>query len=166
MERRQIGASCSSSLDSILSIRRMQRLAANFTAMLAAMAVALIQPGASACRCDAAGSGSCCSKPAGPSCCSGKSCQAEATSCCCTTGVPAADVVGCSCSAPAQDTPATAPVSSTRILDSDGGALLAPLFAVADLGLHGASWATAFDLEALGRPPGLRLHALLCVWRN
>jgi hypothetical protein len=62
----------------------------------------------------------------------------------------------------------TATASATyRVADIDAGSVfLAALAPLANLGLQGADWATAFDLEALGSPIGLRLHALLCVWRN
>ncbi|RIK85223.1 MAG: hypothetical protein DCC67_04180 [Planctomycetota bacterium] len=36
----------------------------------------------------------------------------------------------------------------------------------ANCGLNGTAWVNAFDLAASGGVQGIRLHALLSVWRN
>jgi hypothetical protein len=52
------------------------------------------------------------------------------------------------------------------VVDGDVGAFLAPApTAAINCGINGAAWATAFDLEAPGGPPGMRLHAYFSVWQ-
>jgi hypothetical protein len=54
-----------------------------------------------------------------------------------------------------------------RVADAQSDSLLlaAAVPLIANYGIHGTPWATAFDLEAPGGLPGIRLHALLSVWR-
>ncbi len=59
-----------------------------------------------------------------------------------------------------------APASPTRVVDADLGAFLLPApTAAINSGINGAAWATAFDREAPGGPPGMRLHAYFSVWQ-
>jgi hypothetical protein len=149
-----------------MNLRRIQRLTSKAIATLVAVAVVLGQPLLPACACAASSADGCCAAQTEPSCCGGDRCRVAASSCCCDSQ-PFGEGVQCSCWALSDETPASTASNPVRVVDVEAGSLLLPAPTVAaHAGLHGSAWATAFDLEALGGLPGLRLHALLCVWRN
>lgn len=142
-----------------------------FTALVAAVGVAFSQPMLSPCGCAAMQVDACdCQRT---SCCGGREKLTETTcraSCCAGAASerPATDsLADCQCAAAAFESPlAPASGSSIRLADfADGFSALDGLPLLANSGLHGAAWATAFDRTAPDDPPGLRLHAQLCVWR-
>jgi hypothetical protein len=144
------------------------RLAVNLTAAMAALAVAVTQPILSMCRCSADSSAAASDVSAASSYC-GSACHGErsATCCCTPQPIPAGGSPICPCLASADQTPAPPPSGPLRVTGADAVAWMLPAIAsLADSGLHGAAWATAFDGEASSGPRGVRLHALLSVWRN
>ena len=151
----------------LMSFRRIQRLAAKAMSTLAAVAVVLSQPVLPVCACTACPAEVCCSSRAKAACSCCEASSVAAVGCCGEGESIGIERPQCTCSAWFGEAPASAPNSPVRVVDVEGSSLHLPATMVAaHAGLHGAPWATAFDLEALGNPPGLRLHALLCVWRN
>jgi hypothetical protein len=147
-------------------LRRIKRLTSPALAATLAVAILFGQGINPACACAAAPAESCCCAESTPCGCS-DSCLATADRCQCQTASTVPEPAPCSCFAAPDEAPATVPNPPIRVVDVDSCSFLLPATAVAtDVGIHGSPWATAFDLEAFGGPPGLRLHALLCVWRN
>jgi hypothetical protein len=150
-----------------MGLRRIQTLATHFLAMAAIVTVALAQPLGSPCLCRADAIDVRCGESRESPCCCGERYVAAVDNCCSSPEAAGNPAGGCSCSAQPSNVPASTPTSTARVVEVDSTPhyLLAPA-PLADIGLNGASWATAFDLEALGGLPGIRLHALLSVWRN
>jgi hypothetical protein len=73
------------------------------------------------------------------------------------------DCPGCTCSTPLPA--ATLAASATPDLESPNTLHFAALSTPPSIDLASAA-VTTIDLGPSGSPPGLRLHALLCVWRN
>jgi hypothetical protein len=106
------------------------------------------------------------------SCCSGccpasESSETGLSECCSATGPGSQNCDDCSCCVAAEKSPL---LPSTTSIQDDGSsapiAQLAILPASIHSGLNGAAWHNAFDLSSPpGGSPGVRLHALLSVWR-
>lgn len=137
------------------------------TAILTAVAIATSPLALMPCAC-AAALGACCwqLEPAEkPSCCCDAGCE-SATGCRCDSPAAASESGLCTCALASDDIPAIVPTDSVQVVDVDGSWFAAAYLPRVDAGLRGSASGNLFDQEALGGPPGLRLHALLCVWRN
>jgi hypothetical protein len=159
----------------------LHRLTTKLAALLAVAAVGIVQPMLSACTCGflapqpeeqeaakIAKLRACCS-----SCCSTEADEAAVASCCSSgngCNSAAGDGHPCddgSCCVSAEEYPFNPQVSSSPIDDaSTAVAYLAAPTSAFHCGLNGAAWHNAFDRTSPGGPPGIRLHALLSVWRN
>ena len=159
--------------------RTRHRLTTKIAALLAIAAVGIVQPALSACTCGMLASSQraeaesvkepapCCS-----SCCT-QPLQVEAIDGCCTPGSSCGSTASgphkcddCSCCTSAEEHPLVPQIISAP---TDHGSLVAaylPPSNLLQIGLNGAAWQNAFDLSSSGIPPGIRLHALLSVWRN
>ena len=150
-------------------LRPLQRLARQLLAGTAALALLVAQPAFLQCPCllasETAVEGCCGSAKA--SCCCRSTGDDSQQSCCCPPAGPAGDDSDCTCTA-LLETPAAVPSAPVQVehLDSNLGAAAAVPPFVLSCGLNGTAWSNAFDLAVLKGPPGLRLHALLSVWRN
>lgn len=148
-------------------LRPLKRLVRRILASLGALAFLAAQFAFLQCPCllasEIAAEGRC--DIANASCCRHTTGDDSQRSCCCNSDSGfAGGNSGCTCTAPTK-TPATAPYSPVQIEP------LAPRLPLAvapalSCGLQGAAWSNAFDLAAFNGPPGLRLHAILSVWRN
>jgi hypothetical protein len=110
---------------------------------------------------------SCCAPAEEPACCCGDQCGVTDAGCCCSTADESTGSESeCQCSVRANEPQAPAPASPTRVVDGDAGTFLLPAPTPAiNSGINGAAWATAFDREAPGGPPGMQLHAYFSVWQ-
>ncbi len=106
------------------------------------------------------------------SCCTGCCTKSAASDlggseCCDTAGSDTHDCDDCGCCIAAEKAPL---LPTPPSLQDDGHAgPIAPLAILPTSfhsGLNGAAWHNAFDLSSPGGTPGIRLHALLSVWRN
>ena len=151
----------------------LHRLLRKSVALVAIAVMAGLQPMLSACTCGLAvpqsaaeatvEAESCCA-----GCCSASSDSLEASgsTCCDATSQGPQRCDDCSCCDAAEESPL--PPSTTSVQDDTHSASVAHLaiFPTAfHSGLNGAAWHNAFDLTSPGRPPGIRLHALLSVWQ-
>ncbi|BBO35039.1 hypothetical protein [Lacipirellula parvula] len=152
----------------------LHRLMLRCVALLAIVVMGGVQPMLSACTCGFSVpqsfaeeavelETSCCS-----SCCSTESKDDAAAATCCSLGETGANCDDCDCCVSADNSPL--PASSTTTVQADDSqqplADLASSAIVAHAGLNGSAWHNAFDLASSGGVPGVRLHALLSVWRN
>jgi hypothetical protein len=163
------------------SMRRstLHRLTTKFAALLAIAAVAIVQPMLSACTCGflaASGEQVAVSEKAElPPCCASRCSQeaSEAAPSCCGSGNDCDSTAGgvhncddCSCCTSADESPLAPQITSSPTDHGSAPAVyLAALPTALHSGLNGAAWHNAFDLASPGGPPGIRLHALLSVWR-
>jgi hypothetical protein len=158
---------------------RRHRLTTKFAALLAIAAVGIVQPALSACTCGMLAaspkSEEATKEKASPPCCS--SCcipvAEEVSSDCCGSGSHCGSTAGgphkcddCSCCTSAEEYPLVPQVTSAPTDHDSLAAAYLPTSSLLQIGLNGAAWQNAFDLSSSGTPPGIRLHALLSVWRN
>ena len=156
-----------------MRLSTLHRLMQKCVALVAIAVMGGLQPMLSACTCGLAvpqaaaeatvEAESCCS-----GCCStSDSSESSASECCDATspGTHTCDDSGC-CDA-AEKSPL--PSSITTVQDDSQSSPIAHVAIVPNAfhsGLNGVAWHNAFDLSSPGGPPGIRLHALLSVWRN
>lgn len=151
----------------------LHRLLRKSVALVAIAVMGGLQPMLSACTCGLAvpqsaaeatvEAESCCSD-----CCSVSKDASETSgsTCCDVTGDGLRHCDDCSCCDAAEESPL--PSTTASIQDDSHSApvaYLAILPTAFHSGLHGVAWHNAFDLASPGGPPGIRLHALLSVWR-
>ena len=151
----------------------LHRLMLRCVALLAIVVMGGVQPMLSACTCGFTVpqafaeeavelETSCCS-----SCCATESTDDAAASDCCSTGDSGSNCDNCNCCAAAEKAPLLPTTASLQSHDdAPAFAALAPAVVPVHTGLNGVAWHNAFDLSSPGGPPGIRLHALLSVWRN
>jgi len=152
----------------------LHRLMQKCIALVAIAVMGGLQPMLSACTCGLAvpqataeatvEAESCCS-----GCCSASkdSSEASGSTCCDATSQGPQHCDDCSCCDAAEESPLPSPATSVQDEShSSPIAYLAILPTAFHSGLNGVAWHNAFDLTSPGGPPGIRLHALLSVWRN
>jgi hypothetical protein len=158
---------------------QLHRLTTKIAALLAIAAVAIVQPMLSACTCGLLAAPSeqvaASEKDELPPCCASRCSQeaSEAAPNCCGSGSDCDGAAGahncddCSCCNSADES-SLAPQAASSPTDkaSAPAVYLAALPKAFHSGLNGAAWHNAFDLSSPGGTPGVRLHALLSVWRN
>ena len=151
----------------------LHRLLRKSVALVAIAVMGGLQPMLSACTCGLAvpqaaaeatvEAESCCS-----GCCSASqdSSEASGSTCCDATSQGPQHCDDCSCCDAAEESPLPSPATSVQD-DSHSApvAYLAILPTAFHSGLNGTAWHNAFDLTSPGGPSGVRLHALLSVWR-
>lgn len=150
----------------------LHRLMLRCVALLAIVVMGGVQPMLSACTCgftipqsfaeEAVELETC-----GSGCCSTESDDDSTTATCCGTDDAQSTCSDCHCCVAADKSPLPSTAGSLQSHD-DSPALVAfvPSVAPVHTGLNGVAWHNAFDLSSPGGPPGIRLHALLSVWRN
>lgn len=158
----------------------LHRLTTKIAALLAIAAVAIVQPMLSACTCGLLAAPreqvATREKVEVPPCCASRCSQeaSEAAPSCCGSPSECDSTAGgahhcddCSCCTSADESSLAPQTTSSPTDDGSAPAVyLAALPGVLHSGLNGAAWHNAFDLASPGGPPGIRLHALLSVWRN
>ena len=170
-----------SALSDNFSMRRstLHRLTTKFAALLAIAAVGMVQPMLSACTCGFLASSSehvaAGEKAELPPCCASRCSQkaSETTPSCCGSGSDCDSTAGahhcddCSCCTSTDESSLAPQITSSPTDQGSAPAVyLAALPNAFHSGLNGVAWHNAFDLSSPGGPPGIRLHALLSVWRN
>ncbi|MBL9161348.1 MAG: hypothetical protein JNL18_01265 [Planctomycetaceae bacterium] len=152
----------------------LHRLTQKCIALVAIAVIGGVQPMLSACTCGltipqsvveaAVETEHCCS-----GCCTTSAAEASETTgseCCGSTGDGPSNCDDCGCCVAAEKAPLLP--TTTTVQDDGHSAPIAYLAIVPTAfhsGLHGVAWHNAFDLTSPGGPPGIRLHALLSVWR-
>lgn len=149
----------------------LHRLPAKLATFLAIVAMGVVQPMLSACTCGVTAlpqETAAELTPAAPPCCCSHECgKPVAESQCDAVACGSDGCEDCACSVSSAEYPLQTPSNSTLSDDAPTHvAYIPPAALAANIGLHGAAWHNAFDLTSLGGPPGIRLHALLSVWRN
>ena len=153
----------------------LHRLPAKVAALLAIVAMGVVQPMLSSCTCGVAAASTVAeavespeiAPPAKPPCCCSSVCEEPAVASCCDAGGCGSDNCDeCACSVSSAEYPLQSPSNGAPTDDAAAQVVYIPAAALAaNVGLHGAAWHNAFDLASLGGSPGIRLHALLSVWR-
>lgn len=144
--------------------RTRKTLAKRGAATLAVMALVTVNAALAICQCRVAATLAGAGSPVKPACCSrlDDATQPATGGCCDPTSGSHRDCPGCTCSV-ASDAAMILPESRG---DEAGNTLPAGVAAQAPIGLTPIASAIAVPVELPGSPPGVRLHALLCVWRN
>lgn len=153
----------------------LHRLPAKLATLLAIVAMGVVQPMLSACTCGIAAASKRAESvesaeidsPALPPCCCSSLCEEPAAASCCDAGGCGSDNCDdCACSVSSTEYPLPSPSNGAPTDDAPAQVVYIPAAALAaNIGLHGAAWHNAFDLASLGGSLGIRLHALLSVWR-
>ena len=132
-----------------------------------------LQPMLSACTCGlAVPQAAAEEKVEAKSCCSGccstsDASESEASACCDAANSGTHGCDDCHCCVAAEKSPLLPTTTSLQDdLQSSPFANVAIIPNAFHSGLNGVAWQNAFDLISPGGPPGIRLHALLSVWRN
>jgi hypothetical protein len=153
----------------------LHRLTQKCVALVAIAVMGGVQPMLSACTCGlaipqsvfeaAVETEQCCS-----SCCKTSAVESSnpaSSDCCSSSGGGPSNCDDCGCCVEAEKAPLL-PSSTTVQDDGQSSPLAHPAILPNALhsGLNGVAWHNAFDLSSPGGTPGVRLHALLSVWRN
>ena len=147
-------------LGPVLSMSHMKSLAIKAVVALAVLHLVLGAPALGSCRCDASMVADHCQ----PACHCSRSCCEPLKTCPCSPQESSSDVEkNCVCSAGPKSL--AIPVKATQSEDGRAVATWTPAaYLMPHLALHTADACSAFH-HALPGPPGMRLHALLSVWR-